>query len=1594
MFDVEVFKDDIVRTGGIGSIGGSKGIEQSSTSDTSSPIVEIVSGGDPRRSFKKLLEGHKVKAEEDDNELSMDEQFLQFEEYIYNAGVYQNIVNAYEYLVKVFRSLDMSDDVIGNTGVEKDHLWGILGNAQKAPHFSFIGDDEVQTGGYRIPFNIRWIEIQNANPVRRHILRKLFNNKKIPAALMDSSQEFIPNENRPNITERRLPRLVSPLRTLERISQLDFQFERSTPGDLELTDEDYERGFSGKVLWRVILESDSIRIAETPYYGMTATGNLHLEFFIQWPMRYALWGTSAENVADFVPSMFTKLVGQYAHFHCVGGWEPAGRLTLMDSISEKAKTDVTSGRITARPRVNDDNYAIIANGGIIKLDPVDNSAQYTQLMKDAYREDVSDIDFGILPRNYPILLDWANDKFTYINAEKNLTIVDLMGCIPLDDITIYRLLNSHPDEYDSFLSHVHNIATDNSLYDQEKVINLTAKYDSIFQLIDECQSNDNNLAMADYMKAERFLDTERLEDMRKEVGRVIRAARVYLEGHDIAFSTKITEMYVKFDALTKYVENYRTYAENYMQSVKDHTVIPSLPDSVSLPNLPGLESLMPHQAKADQALEKDPTSVFLNASPGAGKTIMLIIDVLRRMERGEIKRPLIITPRALVREFITEINRISQGKINAVPIRQITLDRLVGQFEIDTGTLAKMFRRYPINTLFISDYFFLKGTRDLDTGTRKEWSIYGEEWTHFRTNVEFLKNIGFDYIAQDESHKVKNPGTELMQAATTMMCNAKYRRSSSGTLVTNVATDLVGQAAQHNPYIFGSKEQFNKRYGETFKGGNVESWKPGFGEQIDDDMRPYSLKINVRRADFAYQLPRVEERLFYVEMTDAQQDFYEKFLQRVIMEIMEDPKIQKMIQDDDPENEGKLEAAFRKGVAPVEIYMNAPESNGAFANLEDISEEDLISPKVERVDELITAHFEGGEVQGTNIEKSPNKIIILGYNKAVATHVRKHSQYRDESLLYTQGRDDVLLKFRSDNEFRIMFADEGTIQEGFNFQIADHMVRLQTLWTPGGHEQALSRVLRPDPRGEYNRERIQYSWILTTGSLEIAKTAKLIHKLVSKMEVDEAKNPDWREANIVSPGNISMNPMTFLTYDTVDSLRPYYETYADLKQFEDEQFAKSNDKLAKEIEKKTGKKIRRVYDERLEREVPDKMQLRKLAMVKVKPSKDLEGTETSPYVPWEPGALVVDEHNIGLTPVVLYEDEPGDEYNIASEDLDEEEEEGQEVVQLQVGDVVMTEVGTGTVTNVFKNHCYVNIAAYDVIYSFTKNILMVPSSTKGARKLRKVMQKEIDGEIPLKLPYLEEWMEPKDLKDRERYIDAPGEGIGAGDEPEEDIPTEDDGAEVEPDPDSTPLDDRAVGIYPGTVNGFPALVSYVDDPDTKELRKMGWKFVPSFVSIQIRTYPGMQRYMSRLQEEFEINPSIINEFLELGRIMRGARQRLDDARNLDQIELRDFLRLRFRPIKEATELRPYPVVVDNALYMNVNVRQHNRGRIARLKRIRGIPGVGSYDDIPGMILKFFRNKSAMTKELRDVSKAITVTNYDEAIDMIGDITFRRKRKDK
>jgi hypothetical protein len=275
------------------------------------------------------------------------------------------------------------------------------------------------------------------------------------------------------------------------------------------------------------------------------------------------------------------------------------------------------------------------------------------------------------------------------------------------------------------------------------------------------------------------------------------------------------------------------------------------------------------------------------------------------------------------------------------------------------------------------------------------------------------KSEKFVPVLVHNSHLIKNPESERSQACIRLR-RAKYRRLSTGTLITNRPSDLVGQIAFLDPRaIGGSKEEFAARYATHVDNyGNPVVWKPNAKEMIRNDLKNNSFYMVYREKDWAAALPEIEYRTHVTQMAPEHKAVYKQLVEDVIDEIMADPKLAakwlEFIQGQEEGESLKFSPLLGK-LAKLEQYLTAPDHN-KFIDYK-LETEEKISVKLPKIDELIKKSLEAG-----------HKCIVGVHYKWSARHLHNYSKYKDQGIYYDASHKDNLVKFINDDRVKVMFA--------------------------------------------------------------------------------------------------------------------------------------------------------------------------------------------------------------------------------------------------------------------------------------------------------------------------------------------------------------------------------------------------------------------------------------------------------------------------------------------------------------------------------------------------------------------------------------------
>ena len=1337
----------------------------------------------------------------------------------------------------------------------------------------------------------------------------------------------------------------------------------------------YKRIFNNMGFFRINIDAESSRvITDSPGDSgklLGAPGELQLTLQIiaevRFPKDLAYWMTFSEEDNDFIPYSFAEHFNELWAFGTPSDRRKARpsvrRSTLthvQKLISKKKESPITS-------RVNSEGFVILQNGSVLFLPENENRVSaIIQQLKQAYdskEEILKRIDLET-NADSPVAVDWSNSSFIFTTRSNTLAVISLAGAKPLDNLSIYQYFRSSPTRLlENFLTIIGASALKNP-----------ETYDTVFNGL----SRGMNWGNAPDPAARLAFELTRI--MREEdlvFGHVLGVielpdfenpryapnwpilSQAFIDLCNVAYKdfnnidAPVPQKYgfvrLVLEIVNRYVKNFEKYKQEYSKAYQANGKIIDIdPVKVQIPNLPGLSSLMPHQNKVIAELNQTEGSAVIGVDPGGGKTIIGIADCLHLLAQGRIKRPIVIAPNNIIAEWVREIQTTSQGKVNAFPLNSLVYRRETRRAKMTDKFIVNTLKALPINTIIITDFSFLRG--------RSEAINYLNTRVVRYPNAEMLLQVGFDYILVDESHRIKNQQAQQTQAIYLLTTYAKYFRLASGTIISDRPSDLVGQIGVINPFILGDAKKFKDTYG---RGAN---WDPDAAQKIARRIQPYARQINVKRREWAFLLPRIREEFHQVQMTESQRQFYKQLLDEILDQIRSDPDLLRKMEEGGEEIEAEIEQALRLYFVKLEIFINAPEANAAFAALGKIKKEDLLSPKLEKIDELVTEHLQ----KKKSLVENSDKIIIFGYNKAVSRHIYKHSKHSKLAVHYSAGDIDAVEKFRTNPKVQILIADETGLKEGINLQIASMMIRLQTLWSPGNQEQALARIFRPDPRGKFQRELINFHWLVADNSIEIAKTARLISKIITKAKFDEEGNSSFqREVSnqLEDLPLVSMNLKTIEDYTSINDLTGdtgrgnFFGSYATLKQWEDNAFESSQARLKEKIQKKLGKAI------------TDK-DIKTLAMTPVDGDDELPNSRGS-FQPWLKNITPTDYSELKLIPLLSPEEDGGeDEDNEDDDDGDDDT-----VVNVEKGDLVLTEYGPGYIRTAGRRSVRVDVPGFARGIRIVRANVYIATNAKGARKLAEKLKKAGKRGLPkitmkganLDLPDLSDLEDDK--KGQKQLEDKTGRK-----------------SKVKPGDVTAPDISNSIYLHVALINGIVTLITdAVDEDASSTMPKLGYHYIEDSYYQVVRSYRAFDRYLTRMddlytREKINLRDSYWEELLRMQEIYKANRKNLGRVKKTNFKEIqRNFLLMSHRKPKDRKTLRPYSLVWDGELLVLYNVQTQNLNLLRKsFNNVQGVSKISRDAVLAPSYIKMLRNKTAIKKELKAIrDRGLIVQNLSE-----------------
>ncbi|MCL1937990.1 MAG: DEAD/DEAH box helicase [Candidatus Azobacteroides sp.] len=322
-----------------------------------------------------------------------------------------------------------------------------------------------------------------------------------------------------------------------------------------------------------------------------------------------------------------------------------------------------------------------------------------------------------------------------------------------------------------------------------------------------------------------------------------------------------------------------------------------------------------------------------------------------------------------------------------------------------------------------------KRLRTIDIDKIFNWyQVIITSYSTVRNDIEYLSLYSFYYVILDESQYIKNPDSILYGAVKSL--NASHRLVITGTPIENSLTDLWAQFNFINPGLLGNLSSFKENYiNKIIKENNKMT-----EESLLHLIQPFFLRRT--KEEVAVDLPPLSQEIVFCDMTEAQEEVYNKEKNSIRNHLLEDKE--QFISN----KFYALQSLMRLRLLSNHPVLTDAEYTGDSGKLDQI-----------------LLYFE-------SIRASGHKVLIFS---SFVKHLRLLAQSFDKEgqkyALLTgqtpqQSREDEINRFNRNEDvhcFLISLKAGGT---GLNLTAADYVFIIDPWWNPAVEMQALSRSHR------------------------------------------------------------------------------------------------------------------------------------------------------------------------------------------------------------------------------------------------------------------------------------------------------------------------------------------------------------------------------------------------------------------------------------------------------------------------------------------------------------------------------------------------------
>ncbi|MFK8271063.1 DEAD/DEAH box helicase [Capnocytophaga stomatis] len=323
-------------------------------------------------------------------------------------------------------------------------------------------------------------------------------------------------------------------------------------------------------------------------------------------------------------------------------------------------------------------------------------------------------------------------------------------------------------------------------------------------------------------------------------------------------------------------------------------------------------------------------------------------------------------------------------------------------------------------------------------------------------DAKIFQKQEFRYIILDESQRIKNKNSQIFKAIHEI--KAQHKISLSGTPIENSLSDLWSQMQFINPNILGSFSHFSKYFKHNIeKKGDLVAL-----EELKTIISPFLLRRT--KEQVLDDLPEMMEQIIYCELSEAQQQWYEREKSKARNELLR-----------------------------IERKITQFNALNVLMRLRQISNHPKL---VDETSEIPSGKYEEVINYMELVLHSDQKALVFS---SFVSHLEIFEKWcNEQGVQYakltgevpTQQRKAEVEAFQSNRQVKFFFISLKAGEVGLNLTEASHVLLLDPWWNPFSERQAIARAHRLGQKNKVNVARFVSKNTIEEKIIKLQQTKK------------------------------------------------------------------------------------------------------------------------------------------------------------------------------------------------------------------------------------------------------------------------------------------------------------------------------------------------------------------------------------------------------------------------------------------------------------------------------------------------------------------------